>query len=49
MWSLARAELRLLIRNRMALFMTMAMPVVSAFLFAGLDEADQPVSAWERR
>lgn len=42
MWSLARAELRLLIRNRMALFMTMAMPVVSAFLFAGLDEADQP-------
>lgn len=40
-WVLTRAELKLLIRNRMALFMTLAMPVGSAFLFAGLDVADR--------
>lgn len=41
MWALTRAELRLLVRNRMALFMSLAMPIAAAFLFAGLDVAER--------
>lgn len=41
LWSLTRVELRLLVRNRMALFMAVAMPIGTALLFLSLDVADQ--------
>src|SRR5690625_2599967 len=38
--ALTRAELKLLLRNRMALFMTLGMPVAFALMIAGMDVVD---------